>query len=310
MLCPLLKAETAKALLGQAIKSSAKEGWEYSANGGYVFEAEVDLIGDEKPEKMVWFSIDDYGSIHIFESSTEQKYLGKLDRHLLGAPMIKEDKKTTILSISDTGNHSSGGEEPFTKKVLSTVISEEGVERLERIAGVGPGDIEDTQYNVIQNGSMTLKGSISFKPQASFTSLRSYLNGEDNWREFRQGEWVEMDSYLVHQDDVDAVRKIKSLSDENEIRNLLGDFTKEKALKLLGGFVSSESSRVDPKNSDRNIREKTEKGARTSSSQLQSKQKKMDQSKDSSRLPWIIAGLLLVGILALLFKVLKGKSAS
>lgn len=308
MLCLLLRAETPKTLLDQVIKSSAKEAWEYSANGGYVFEAEVDLIGDEQPEKMVWFSIDDYGAIYIFDSSTEQKYLGKLNRHLLGESMIKEDNKTTIFSISDTGNHPSGGEEPFTKKVISTVISEEGVERLERVAGVGPGRVEDKQYNTIQNGTMTLSGVISLKPQVSFTSLRSYLNGENDWTEFRQGEWVEMDSYLVHQDDVDAVRKIKSMSDENEIRNLLGDFPREKALKLLGGFVSSGSSRATTKKFDRNIREEAGTGKLASPSQLQSKQKEMEQPTDSSRLPWIIGGVLLVGILYLFFKLLKAKS--
>lgn len=39
-------------------------------------------------------------------------------------------------------------------------------------------------------------------------------------------------------------------------------------------------------------------------------EEKIEQKKSPSRLPWIIAGVLLLGILLLLFKVIKGKSKS
>lgn len=306
---PLLNGENVKVLLGQSIKSSAEEGWEYSANGGYVFEAEMDLIGDDKPENLVWFSVDGYGSIHIFDSSMEQKYLGKLDRRLLGETMVKADEKTTIFSVSEGDNYPSGGEEAFTKKVLSTVISKEGVEKLERIVGVGPGDVEDKQFNALRNDPMRLEGAVNFTPQIRFTSLGSYLNGEDDWRDFRQDEWVEIDSYLVHQDDVDVVRRMKSSSDENEVQTLLGDFTKEKALQLLGSFVNSKSGRAVPRNFERDVRDETETSLRISSNHLHSEQEGTEQTKDPSSLQWIIGGALFLGILALLFKVWKGRSA-
>ena len=306
VLCPLLKGETIKSLLIQSIGSSAEEGWEYSSSGGYVFEAEMDMVGDSEPEKIVWFSIDDHGSIHIFDSSSGQKYLGKLDRHLLDSPMIKENGKSTIFSISDSGNHPSEGEEAFTKKVLSTVISTEGVEILERVAGVGPGNIEDKQFNEILNGSIKLEDSTNFKPPVRFTSLRSYLNGEDNWAEFKQAEWVEMDSYLIHQDDIAVVRKIKSSSDENEIKALLGDFTQAKALKLLGNI----EPRKEKVNSiDQNVRDESAANKRALSSKLEPHQEEAAPEKKSS-FPWIISGVLLSGILALLLKTYKDKSAS
>lgn len=306
---PLVDGDTVRVLLGQSIKSSAKEGWEYSASGGYIFEAKMDLIGDKKPENLVWFSVDGYGSIHIFDSSMEQKYLGKIDRRLLGGAMVKEEERTTIFSVSEGDNYPSGGEEAFTKKVISTIISKEGVEKVERIVGVGLGDVEDKQFNVLRNDSMKLEGAVNFTPQIRFASVRSYLNGEDNWKDFRQDEWVETDSYLVHQDDVDVVRKIKSSSEENEVRTLMGDFTKEKALQLLGSVANSDSGRAVPRNFERDVRDEAETSLRVSSNQLHSEKEVTEQTKDPSSLQWIIGGVLLVGILALLFKVWKGKSA-
>lgn len=302
VLCPLLKSETINHFLRSAIKNSAKEGWVYSGSGGYVFEAEMDLVGDNQPEKMVWFSIDDYGSIHIFDSFSEQKNLGKLDRRLLGSPMIKENGKSTVFSISDSGSYPGEGEEAFTKKVLSTVISTEGVEILERVAGVGLGDIEDKQFNEILNGSM--EGSTNFKPPIRFISLRSYLNDEDNWKGFKQDEWTEMDSYLVHQDDIAVVRKIKSSSDEKEIEALLGGFTQAKALKLLG---SIEARKEEVNRIDRNTREESAVNNPDLSSELESNKVETAPEKKFS-LPLNITGVLLVGILVLLFKVFKGKS--
>ncbi len=305
---PLVNGDTVRFLLGQSIKSSGKEGWEYSASGGYIFKAKMDLIGDKEPENLVWFSVDGYGSIHILDSSKEQKYLGELDRRLLGAAMVKEQEKTTILSISEGDNYHSGGEDAFTKKVISTIISKEGVEKVERIVGVGLGDVEDKQFNVLRNDPMTLEGAVNFTPQIRFTSVRSYLSGEDDWKNFRQDEWVETDSYLVHQDDVDVVQKIKSSSEENEVQTLIGDFTKEKALQLLGSVANSDSGRAVPRNFERDVRDETETNLRVSSNQLHSEKEVTEQTKDPSSLQWIIGGALLVGILAILFKMRKGRS--
>ena len=93
MLNSLLKSETETSLLSQAINSSAKEGWEYSANGGYIFEAKMDLVGNDEPEKLIWFSLDGSRSVHVFKSSPTQEYLGKLNRDLFSSPMVREDKK-------------------------------------------------------------------------------------------------------------------------------------------------------------------------------------------------------------------------
>lgn len=51
-------------------------------------------------------------------------------------------------------------------------------------------------------------------------------------------------------------------------------------------------------------------GRAKSAKQVESNQKKTEQEKDPSSLPWMIGGALLVGILALLSKVFKGKSTS
>lgn len=299
----LVNGNTVGDLLGQSIKSSAKEGWEYSARGGYIFKAEMDLIDDKKPESLVWFSIDGYGPIHIFDSSMEQKYLGEFDRRLLGAAMVKEDKKTTVFSVSEGDNYPSEGEDAFTKKVISTIISKEGVEKVERIVGVGLGDVEDKQFNALRNDPMTLEGAVNFTPEIRFTSVRSYLNDEDAWRDFRQDEWVETDSYLVHQDDADLVRKIKSSSEEDEVQMPMGDFTKDKALQLLGSVANNDSGRAVPRNFERDVRDKTETSLRDLSNQLHTGKEVTEQTKSPSGLQWIIGGALLVGILALLLKV-------
>ena len=223
--------------------------------------------------------------------------------------MVKENGKTTLFTVSDSGNYPNAGEEAFTKKVISTVISNNGIEALERVVGVGPGRTDDKQFNSILNGAMEKKGFVNFEPHVKFSSLQSYLNSEDSWAEFKQDEWVGMDSYLVHQDDVKMVREIKSSSSENEIQTLLGDFTKEKALQLVGS-VNRKSSRDESRSLKRDMKRKTDISPHAFSNQLQSKKKEAAQSKDQSRRPWIVAGVLLMGSLALLCKVFNGKSTS
>lgn len=65
------------------IYGRAKEGWEYSGSGGYMFRFTLDVAGDKKPETMVRFSIEDAPYWFLFsdsDSTTDdnKKYLGVL----------------------------------------------------------------------------------------------------------------------------------------------------------------------------------------------------------------------------------------
>lgn len=83
-------------------------------------------------------------------------------------------------------------------------------------------------------------------------------------------------------------------------------FSSSSALNLLSGKKNQPEERNKQKrnniiSSHRNL---------PSANHLQSERKESESEKKASNLPWIIAGVLLAGILALLFKTFKGKSTS
>lgn len=196
-----------------------------SAHGGYIIFGEMDLVGDERPEKLFQLTIyRDPSEYEIFTS--DGNYLGTVPNGLSGAQGVLKSKSngvTTIKRVVRAGNNPAGEHPAFTNWVETTKISLDGIETTSRIAGVGR-EIDDPEFNAIRFAPATTP------PNLRYISWRSYLMGTGEWQEFNWDDFDIVDPYLIHKDDADEVRENK-ISDKP--RDSHPDFTMERARELL-----------------------------------------------------------------------------
>jgi len=314
--------------------------WAYSNEGGVIQYAEVDIVGDERKE--IIYSRSSRGYIRGMKSGswTHEIYFKpdrgeqfvKLDgKVFLDGFQKKEGEQSIFIRATEGRNFAVGNEAAFTKKLIIQKVSESGVD--EEIVIIS--DETDPQLLKMWEAALffydkksveTMRG-LGFgmaNPEYKWITLKDYLEGRE-WKDNNVNDWsslnefsVEGVSWLVHQDLItpdflEFARRILNLQRESnsEIKIESLDFPNgylipSKALKYLGG---RDPERV-PKSSDRVIKNSVGSREHRSSQPLKT-QAALEAEKSPNRLPWIIAGVLLLGILALLlFKVIKGKSTS
>ena len=230
-----VQAASKLSLLRQAIEERSKESWAYSgaSGGGYVFRVKLDVVGDDKEESLMNYSIDDRNDFHIFSSDSQTKYLGSISWGVLDKPKKKENEKTIIWSTRDIGNYPIGKYEAFSKLVIKNEITAEGVTEDIRLAGVGPGRIEDREYNQILYEGKSMEGVGFFDLKIEYKDLKSFLLKEGSWQIFDKTEWVSpIGGFYIKKSDMATSSNNKSSS---------YTFTPEQALKILS--IENEKNR-------------------------------------------------------------------
>ena len=116
--------------------------------------------------------------------------------------------------------------------------------------------------------------------------------------------WIDYDG------SVQGLRTLHSSLNPDAKKKLFDDeLTPNEALKLLPETETRRQERNAGKSISRNDIAPN-KRSDSPADKLESEKKEIEQMKSPSRLPWIIAGVLLLGILVLLLKIFKGKSTS
>lgn len=295
---------TAEYLLLEAIRDSAKEGWEYSARGGYVFKAQLDLVGDEHPERLMCFSIDGYNRFHIFSNTERDEYLGALSWDLVcHHPRLKTGGESTFLSISLGHNVRFEEEEPFTKKVIKTKISSRGVDVSERVVGIGYEAVDDKEFIAIQNHQISpIVDAYTGIPEIRYKTLASFLTENSEWLVYKDNDWRVLDGfgYRVHKSDIETVREIRHSDNEHYIKYLVGDFTKEKALEIFAGNLLDSNGIKKRKGKAEGVLVQENNGNRikvnANESASKTKTKEIEQLNEHRLFPLFIVGILSVAV--------------
>lgn len=313
--------------------------WAYSNEGGVIQYAEVDIVGDDRKE--IIYSRSSRGYIRgmksgswtheiYFKPDRGEKFVRLSGKVFLDDFQKKEGEQSIFIRATEGRNFAVGDEAAFTKKLIIQKVSESGVdEETIIINDETDSDLrkmwEAALFPYEKKSAETMKdlGFGMANPKYKWISLKDYLEGGE-WKDNNVNDWsslnefsIEGVSWLVHQDLItpdflEFARRILNLKREgnSEIRIESLDFpngylTPSKALKYLGG---RDPERV-PNSSDRVIKNSVGPGQR-GSSQPSKTQAALESEQKPSRLAWIIAGALLVGILALLLKTFRGKSTS
>lgn len=244
------------------IYNRAKEGWQYSGSGGYMFRFTLDVAGDKKPETMVRFSIEDAPYWFLFSDSAtddNKKYQGVLMFSGIGGINIS-NKNQGISKLLRTYRtfyyagyppyYDKAMFKPFEKYILEQEISEEGIKRHVRVVGK---DATEEEYRALARDTDNPEGVIYLKPKFEYISLRNLLMDKDpEWLEFRVEEWVHPDLRYLHRQDAAKVYEIRRTSDEARIKELIGNFTPELAIELLQSRIrASVSAEAKPDEVDR-----------------------------------------------------------
>lgn len=195
-----------------------QEAWEYSYKGGYLFRSQVDLIGDDRPELIFGSSLRNR-EYAVLDS--EGKLLGEIRGDLQRMRVQRSDEGTSLV---DTYQISA------SEKVISEYfIGPEGVEN--RTRQVDSGEAE-TEYERISRGQDAQLEVID--PDVEYVRLVDFIEAAGHeWKPFDAAEWVMMDGYFVHRDDVDAAKQIRTTANEGRIAELMGGFTAKVAREKL-----------------------------------------------------------------------------
>lgn len=258
----VIQPERFLGFLENQIRNSAKEAWIYSGSGGYVFKYELDLVGDGKPEKMVALSFNQ-GIWHIFTSDKTPELIG--DIHSGGLNPLNplnplnsaKTEDVTLLSSPFSDNHDNPPLEKFKEYILETRISREGISKEHREVGK---DATRAEYDALADRRENDAGG-STAPTVYYASMRSFVDGNPEWREIVSEEWLKMD-YFYHKDIAETVARIKTTGDEDEMAAAVNGYTKDVTLGKLSALrntlrpsrrISIQDTASEQKGSSHNI---------------------------------------------------------
>ena len=204
--------------LSSILADVAREAWNYSYKGGYLFRSQVDLIGDNRPELLFGSSLRSREYV-VFDN--EGKLLGEIRGDLQRMQVRRSDEGTSLV---DTYQISA------SEKVISEYfIGLGGVEnRSRQVDGVEA----EAEYDQISRGGNPQIEVIN--PDFEYVRLVDFVKGEGHeWKPFDAAEWVVMDGYFVNRNDADAAKQIRTTADEKRIEELTNGFTAEVAREQL-----------------------------------------------------------------------------
>ncbi len=244
------------------IYDRSKEGWEYSGSGGYMFRCTFDVAGDKNPETMVRFSIETPPRWFLFSDSTtndNKKYLGELNLPGIGGMNISNKNKGisklfetyyTTFYVRVPYNFDATPFKPFEGYILEEEISEEGIKKYVRVVGK---DATIKEFLALSRYKDNPEGVIYLIPKTEFISLWNLLMDKDpEWLEFRFEEWVSPHGHFLHRQDAVKVNEVVMTSDEERIKELIGNFTPELAIEHLQSRIRAiDSAEAKPDAVDR-----------------------------------------------------------
>lgn len=219
-------------LLKEKLGRLPKEGWVLSGGGGYVFTFDLDVDGDDKPERFFNSSLESQ-SWEIFGGSEQDEHWGTLNHPVYEMLIQSNDNGLSVFSSFTSHD--------WVNHILEQRITPNGVIVKDKKVGV---DATKEEYDAIASGLSlpeTPEGFIKLSPVIKYKKLKDYLaDPYSEWLEFMHEEWTLEDGYYIHQKDSDEVFAMKMSWADDIIDEVTRGFTLEAAHRAVDLLLDQE----------------------------------------------------------------------
>lgn len=321
--------------------------WVYSGEGGAIKYAELDLVGDERKE--IIYDRTTRGELYKAGKPNDVYYqtkIGSLPVKIEGdVPLYgfhkKEGEKSIFMEASEGHNFDTADEKAFTRKLIIKEVTINGVNTqvhlIDANASKDLQEIWEATLSAHEQKSIKFMESRGFSytsPKYSWVSLRDFVSGEFEWKDYEYSNWASLDEFSIESmtwkinkkaitpEFLELARNVRKLHLQSDMVVTYKDInlphnyiTPQAAYRALTDKMFDETNISSTSNKD--IQGRTS----DRSDFIPNRKDILDQSEllttevatkptDDSILLWIIAGVLIAGILVFLLITSKGKSKS